>query len=307
MKQPINSLEEAVAAHLEFLEMGGMAPDLTQLSADMRAQVDEVTGMLELTEGVALRTAHPQLQESSAYLQRRRAELLIDTATTDLEKELLTKLDAALPAGAAVDSDYAPAGFCIPDLPVTGAFTVGTVGGRVRVWLVDVAQASDLERDTSHLISLDRVFRAFPETAGICLVCRDFSCLLLEPEDCAPVIEVPAGEFTARHYRRPIRPFIEALSVFVRELIPAWEVLPRFVAGSAQAMDVYAIARQAAEDSVQLIKDSGARARYPKKQVLGALGTAEVSSLSDMAIALYEGRRDAGEILCELRRLGGGR
>lgn len=305
MSEGIDPVEEAVASYLEFVELGGKAPDFTGLDPATRARVEEMIGMLELTEGMSLRTARPEDARGpgTSFAQHRTAKQLMETASSDLERELLSKLDASLPPAAPVDSDLPSAGFAFKDLPVLAGWTVGTLGGRVRVWLTDVDTASELEKDVSHLESLDRVFRAFPETAAICLVCRDLTCLLLEPEDCAPVIEVPAGAVTARRYRRPIQPVAQALSAFIRELIPIWEALPRFEAGTTQAMDVAALAGQAASEAVNLQKSAGARARYPKKEVLGSLDAAEIRAITEMAIGLYEGRRDPAEVEAELRKL----
>lgn len=305
MSERIDPVEEAVASYLEFVEMGGKAPDFSGLDPATRSQVEEMIGMLELTEGMALRTARPEEARGpgTSFAQHRTARQLMETAPSGLERELLSKLDAGLPPAAPVDSDLASAGFVFKDLPVLAGWTVGTLGGRVRVWLIDVDTATELEKDVGHLESLDRVFRAFPETAAVCLVCRDLTCLLLEPQDCAPVIEVPAGGVMPRRYRRPIQPVAEALSAFIRELIPAWEALPRFEAGTTQAMDVPALAEQAASDAINLQKSQGARARYPKKEVLGSLDAAEIKAIAGLAIGLYEGRRDPAEIDAELRKL----
>jgi hypothetical protein len=182
---------------------------------------------------------------------------------------------------------------------------VGTPGGRVRVWLAGLATATELESDVSHLESLDRVFRAFPETAAICLTCLDHTALLLEPQDCAPVIEVPAGVVMPRHYRRPIQPVGEALASFLRELVPAWEALPRFEPSNTEAIDVATIAELAASSSVELQRSAGARARYPKKEVLTGLGSREATALTEMAVSLYRGSRSPEEVAEQLRKLAG--
>jgi hypothetical protein len=306
VSETIDPVEEAVASYLEFLELGGRPPDFSHLDAPTRSKVQEMIGMLELTEGMALRSARPEDAQGFSSAQHRTAKQLIEASTPDLEREVLSKLDAVLPPAVRVDSDPVSSSLAIKDLPVLAGWTVGTVGGRVRVWLIDVATAGQLEQDVSHLEHLDRVFRAFTETAAICLVCRDLNCLLLEPEDCAPVIEVPSGGVTSRRYRRPIQPVAEALTLFIRELIPAWEALPRFDAGTPQATDVATLAGQAASDSVHLQKSAGARARYPKKEVLGSLDALEITSITEMAIALYEGRRSPAEVDAELRKLAAG-
>lgn len=295
-------VREAVARYLEYAELGGRAPDFSGLPAGVREKVEQIIGMLDLTEGVELRTAYPE--EALSGPGTRSASHLIESAS-EPDQEVLFELAEWLPGGTPVDIDGGPAGFALPDLPVAGSWTVGTTGGRVRVWRIDKPAAADLEKDTSHLVSLDRVFRAFSETAAICLVCDDMNCLLLEPQDCAPVIEVPAGGVTPRRYRRPIQPVGEALAAYVRELIPAWEALPRFETGTAHALNVPALADQAAAGAVSIQKALGARARYPKKEVLSALGDKEAFALAAMAVSLYEGRHTAEEVAAQLRKLAG--
>jgi hypothetical protein len=305
MSEAEDQVQEAVARWLEYSELGGRPPDFGDLSPEVRSQVDEILAMLDQTEGIALRTAYPDDTTSTGPSPGRSAAQLLQTASAEPDRELLYELDAWLPAGTPVDVDGAPAGFSLPGLPVAASWTVGTTGGRVRVWRIDVPAATELEKDTSHLVSLDRVFRAFSETAAICLVCGDLNCLLLEPQDCAPVIEVPAGGVTPRRYRRPIQAVGEALSSYIRELIPAWEALPRFETGSAHALDVSALAAEAANGAVGIQKALGVRARYPKKEVLSALGEAEAGALAQMAISLYEGRNTAEEVAAQLRKLAG--
>ncbi|HVL50211.1 MAG TPA: hypothetical protein VM754_01750 [Actinomycetota bacterium] len=303
MSEANDQVQATVARYLEYLELGGEAPDLGGLLPDVRRQVEEIVAMLELTEGVALRTADPESFQAAGRADSRTAEQLAGVSASERDRALLHQLATWLPPGAPVDLDGAPSGFSLPGLAVAGSWTVGTPGGRVRVWRVDVAGAVDLEKDTSHLESLDRVFRAFSETAAICLVGADLTCLLLEPQDCAPAIEVPAGGVAARRYRRPIQPVGEALSGFLRELVPAWEALPRFEAAAITALNVTELARRSAAESVGIQQALGARARFPKKEVLTSLGEPEAGGLAAMAIALYEGRRSPAEIDAWLREL----
>ncbi len=305
MSEANYEVQHAVAQYLEYAELGGTAPDFSSLPPELRAQVEEIIGILELTEGIALRTADPKGFRIGSRDTVRTAQQLAEASTSEPDRALLNELAASLPPGAPVDLDSAPVGFALPGLPVAGSWTVGTPGGRVRVWRVDVATALELEKVSSHLESLDRVFRAFPETAAICLVCSDRTSLLLEPEDCAPGIEVPAGGVMPRRYRRPVQPDGEALAAFLRELVPPWEALPRFEAGTASSIDVTALARKVAADSVGTQKELGTRARYPKKEVLSSLGEAETVALAQMAIGLYEGRRSPADVEAQLRQLAG--
>lgn len=304
MSEADDQVQQAVAAYLEHAELGGRAPDFSSLPPEVRREVEQVIGTLEMTEGIALRTAAPQVPPTGGAASRT-ARQLAEAAASEEDRALLTALDAWLPPGSPVDVDGAHAGFALPGLPVAASWTVGTPGGRVRIWRVDRPGAGELESDPTHLESLDRVFRAFAETAAICLVCNDLSSLLLEPQDCAPGIEVPAGGLTPRRYRRPIQPVGEALAAYLRELVPAWEALPRFEGGNAAAIDVTALAERSATGSVEVQKALGARARYPKKEVLSSLGEKEARILTELAIGLYEGRRTPADVEGQLRKLAG--
>lgn len=304
MSEVNDLVQQAVARYLEFVELGGPAPDFSALAPEVREQVEQVIGMLELTEGVSLRTADPE-KAAAERSDTRTARQLAETAGSEADRALLVTLDGWLPAGSPVDVDGVPEGFALPGLPVAGAWTVGTPAGRVRIWRVDVPAAAELEKEPGHLESLDRVFRAFPETAAVCLVCEDLSSLLLEPQDCAPGIDLPAGGLSPRRYRRPIQPAGEALASYLRELVPAWEALPRFEPSSTAALDVAALAQHAAGEAVGIQKALGVRARFPKKEVLSRLGDAESGALAELAIALYEGRRSPLEAEAELRKLAG--
>ena len=298
------AVQEAVARYLEYLELGGTPPNFSDLPPDLRTEVEEIIGLLQQTDGVQLRTADPQA-EASEQSRRRSARYLAEAAASDADRAVLMELASWLPAGTPVDVDGAPSGFALWGLPVSGAWTVGTSGGRIRVWSVDVPDATELEQNHAHLETLDQVFRAFPETAAVCMAARDLTCLLLEPQDCAPVIEVPSGGITPRRYRRPVEPLGQSVAAFVRELAPAWEALPRFEATGARPVDVRAFASEAATASVAGQKALGARARYPKKDALSTLGDSESLALAGMAVALYEGSRTPEEIQVELGKLAG--
>lgn len=301
MSESEPAVEEAVARHLEFMELGGTEPDLSRLTKQDRLRVREILDMLELTEGVALRGP----DGTEALNPGRTITQVAAASDSETDRALLQELEHWLPVNSPIDVDHTPDGFQLPGLPVVGSWTIGTPGGRIKLWLIDLSEAEELESDLTHLAGLDRVFRAFPETAAIGLVCRDYSCILLEPQDCAPVIEVPTGGITARRYRRPIQPVGEALSAFIRDLIPEWETLPRFEARNVQATDVATVAEESAEAAVGIQKALGARARYPKKEVLGSLGARETSAVAEMAVAIYEGRISLHEIEAQLRKLAG--
>lgn len=304
MSTPSDPVEEAVARILEQLELGGPEVVLDHLDPQQRAQVREIVQLLELTEGLPVDTARPG-EESPDQLTRRTARALMQSGTSEQDRAVLEELDRWLPAGVLVDVDDTPAGGILPGLQIASSWVIGTPGGRVRVWLVDTPNAGTLERDPSHLEQMDRAFRLLPDTAAVCLVGQDRSCLLLEPQDCGPGIEVPEGGVASRRYRRPVQPLGQALAVFTRELIPVWEALPRFDPPAPRALDVSALAHRSAQDAVDLQRAAGSRARHPKKEVLTALGEAEADSLGRLTAAIYEGRLGPEDVATQLDRLAG--
>src|SRR5687768_4140444 len=49
----VDRVQEALAAHLEHLEMGGPSPDLSHLTADEAERLRSLIALLDQTEGVA--------------------------------------------------------------------------------------------------------------------------------------------------------------------------------------------------------------------------------------------------------------
>jgi hypothetical protein len=150
----------------------------------------------------------------------------------------------------------------------------------------------------------------FPDTAALALVEPDLSCLVVQPEDCSPAIEVPRGSLVARRYRRPILPAAEALSVFLRELTPQWEPMQDFdEQASSITIDVAPIARERATHAIQEQVATGGRARKtnPKRKALTDLGEKESSELAGLVLAVGEGRLEPDVVEQELRRLAASR
>ncbi|MGH2829490.1 MAG: hypothetical protein ACRDJM_03295 [Actinomycetota bacterium] len=162
-----------------------------------------------------------------------------------------------------------------------------------------------MEANDERLRHLARVFRLLPDTTAVALVDMALSCLIVQPEDCAPAIEVPRGLLTARRYRRPVHPVGEALSVFLRELIPYWEPMGGLVEQAVLTIDVAPIAR---ERAVQAIGDqvaAGGRARKtnPKRKALTELGDKQAGDIAKLVLEIHEGRAQPDDVEGELRRL----
>lgn len=287
-------LQEALAAHLEHLELGGPEPDVSHLTAEEREALNGLIGLLDQTEGVAF--------------GRGRDEQRVDvTAATEAGDRILEALRDALPAAARIRNDPGATTSAVPGLRVLEGWVVGTFGGRVRVWQLEAAGA--IGSAEQWLRGLGRVFRTYPDTAAVALVEPDLSCLIVLPEDCAPAIEVPRGSIVARRHRRPVERVGEALSVFLRELIPSWEPMEDFGERTGDAIDVGSIARARAIHAVEDQVAAGGRARKsnPKRKALTELGEEEAGALAALVVEVHEGRANPDDVERELMRLASGR
>lgn len=285
-------VQEALAAHLEHLELGGPEPDVSHLTAAERDELRELIALLDSTEGLALHgEEHVRTGESSA---------------TPAGARLLAAVRDVLPPATRMVNDPAATTTGIDGMDVVEGWIVGTFGGRVRIWLLGSRDA--LQESDGWLRELERVFRLFPDTVGLALVEPDLSCLLVLPEDCAPTIEVPHGALVGRRYRRPVHPVDDALSVFLRELIPNWEPMVDITEQAHRLVDVAPIANERAEVAIEEQIAAGNRARKtnPKRKALTELGPRHASGLSKLVLQVHEGRMDPAEVEAELRRLAGG-
>lgn len=283
-------VQEALAAHVEHLEIGGPEPDVSHLSPAERERLESLIGLLDQTEGVAFGRGLDERTE--------------EAASTEAGERLVAVLHDALPPGARIGKDPAAPTIAVPGMTVAEGWIVGTFGGRIRVWLL--GEGSSLEGSDEWLRNLDRLFRLFPDTAALALVEPDLSCLLVQPEDCAPAIEVPRGSLVARRYRRPIHPVGEALSVFLRELTPQWEPMQGIDEETSNvSIDVAPIARERATRAIQDQVAAGGRARKtnPKRTALTDLGEREASDLAAFVLEVNEGRAQPDAVEQELRRL----
>jgi hypothetical protein len=294
MTESHDKVQEALAAHLEHAELGGPAPDLSHLSEDERTKLDELISLLDATERVSLGR---DLTGGGA----------IKLASTEEGKRLVAVLHDTLPPGARVAPDPATSSVEIEAMSVVEGFIVGTFGGRVRVWLL--ADDGALSRSDGWLRGLERVFRLFPDTVGIALVEPDHSCLLVQPEDCAPTIEVPRGSLVGRRYRRPVGPVGEALGVFLAELIPHWEPLQDIGDPASRVIDIRPIAEERAVVAIDEQVAAGGRARKtnPKRKALTELGEGDTAALTRLLVDLHEGRATVDNVEEELRRLASNR
>lgn len=292
-------VQDALAAHVEHLEVGGPEPDVSHLTPAELERLRELIGLLEQTEGVAFGRGLEGERESRSWREAASSEV---ETTTPEGKRLVGALRDALPAIARISSDPTAVTFAVPGMAVTEGWVVGTFGGRVRVWLL--ADEGALGGSDAWLRHLDRVFRLLPDTAALTLVEPDLSALLVQPEDCAPTIEVPGGSLVGRRFRRPVHPVGEVLSAFVRELTPYWEPMGDIGGGGTGAIDVPPVAREVADRAITEQAATGRRARTTaKKDALTALGERQASRLAELLLEVHEGRVEPDDVSEALRRL----
>jgi hypothetical protein len=294
MSAPDDRVQEALEAHLDHLELGGPEPDVSHLSVEEREKLEALIGLLDQTEGVAFGRG---LDESRADV----------SASTDSGQRVLAALSDALPPAARVGRDPAMTTIEVPGMPAVEGWVVGTFGGRIRVWLLEEEGA--LAASDAWLGHLARVFRLLPDTTAVALVEPDLSCLIVQPEDCLPRIEVPRGSLVPRRYRRPVQPVGEALSAFLLELIPHWEPLEPITERVVPTVEVEPDVRERAGRAVQDQVAAGGRARKtnPKRKALTSLGETDAAGIADLVLEVHDGRVRPDEVEDVLRRLAGTR
>lgn len=291
-----DALQEALAAYLEHLEMGGPEPDTSHLSAGEKSQLRELVDALELTAGVAFDKGEPDVP-------------VRDSATTAEGDQLLAELRGSLPPGVRIEADENRLVERFAGVGILDRWIVGTFGGRVRVWLLDSDAATAFEESAETWADLNRVFRMFPDMSAIALTGKDMSCLIVEPQDAAPQIQVPSGSMIGRRYKRAIEPIAQALPKFLDELIPFWDPMPAFDPGSRPRVDVSEIVQDLARDAIEHQRHVGDRARKgnPKKDALTALGDKEISALNSLTNDLYNGALGPDEVEAWIERSAGSR
>jgi hypothetical protein len=285
-------IQEALAAHLEHLEMGGAAPDVSHLTGRERRELQELIEALELTEGVAFGRGR---EEGSAGLE----------AATGEGERLLAELRASLPPGVRLEADGNRLIAHVGGIPVVDRFVVGTFGGRVRVWLLDLDGIEAVEESGDALSDLGRVFRMFPDMSAVALVGRDLSCVIVEPEDTSPRIEVPSGSLVSRRYNRAVEPVARSLPAFLDELIPYWDPMPPLDTESGVHVDIAEVASGFATAAVETQRRMGERARKgnPKKDALTAFGPRESKAVDALVRGLFDGSIDPADVESRIERV----
>ena len=292
MAESGNRVQEALAAYLDYLEMGGPEPETDHLDPREREELRELIEALRLTEGIEF-----GLGRGSSGTRGTIHGPAVATPHHGPSEHLLAQLRENLPPDVRLESDGARAPQ-VGGVDVSDGWIVGTFGGRVRVWLLAIETAQELESNTECLPDLARAFGALPDTSAVALVAEDLSCLIVLPEDCAPQISIPSGSLVGRGFSHPVRPAPDAIGDLLGELIPYWDPIPAFETeagstfGSAVPSDEHAAA------AIEEQRNIGRRARKgnPKKDVLLALGGEEAATISGLIDGLIDGSVDPGDI-----------
>jgi hypothetical protein len=173
------------------------------------------------------------------------------------------------------------------------------------VWLVDVATIEAVEDDADTLADLGRVFRMFPDMSAVALVGRDLSCVIVEPEDTAPQIQVPSGSLVSRRYKRAIQPVVQSLPAFLDEIIPYWDPMPALDPDSGVRIGIAEVAGDVVRGAIERQRGIGQRARRgnPKKDVLTAFGEKETRGVDALVKGLFDGSIDPEEVGHRIERL----
>ena len=295
-------IEQALAAHLEHLEMGGPEPDTSHLTDSEREELQQLIAGLELTQGVAFGLGRregidePVPSRSTGALAEGRPEQ---------SDALVAELHAALPPEARLVSDAPVSVSHVGGIEVVDAWIVGTFGGRIRIWLLAAEHAHEIEQNSDCLDDLNRVFRMTADTAAIALVGTDLSCLVVRPEDTGPQIHVPSGSLIGRRYTRSIQPVGEAVSAFLHELIPYWDPVPAFDHSAGISVDLSVVGEDAVTAAVEEQRRIGERARKgnPKKDALLELGSKEINALTKLAKGLFDGTADPNDVAERIEKL----
>jgi hypothetical protein len=265
--------------------MGGAEPDFSYLTNDERRDLQELMDALDLTQGVQ-------------FGRGREEGSVVPDAATEEGTRLLAELRGSLPPGVRLEADDNRLIAQLGSVPIVDRFIVGTFGGRVRVWLVDVDAVLAIEKGVHTLADLGRVFRMFPDMSAVALVGRDLSCVIVEPEDTAPQIQVPSGSLVSRRYKRAIEPVARALPRFLDELIPYWDPMPAFDPASGVRIEITEVAGDVVSAAIENQRRIGERARKgnPKKDALTAFGDKETKAVDALVKGLFDGSIDPDDL-----------
>src|SRR5438552_6341924 len=187
--------DEMVDAYLQHLLQGGQAPDLAGMDARERAGLERTFTLLDAIAGIDPDLVPPYEDDAVARaLGLSPPAPASDAADT---RRRITREIERLRRGALVLPDEEAA-----ELPDARSDLLVRVGGaRIRVAIVGPAELAHPEE---LLREADRLLYPSPETAAVALVAGDehVSTQVVQPQDCRPAVETPAGRGVGPRPRR---------------------------------------------------------------------------------------------------------
>lgn len=275
MTEPNNRVDKVIDAFLDYLEGNREEPTLDHLTDDERVEALRLIDSIRAGRGLDPYSSPPSLESLLAgttfdgSLER---DLPIDDDMLDLVRGELGP-DAAVVR----DVDASERG-------LAGDFVLLVEGQRLRV--VVVAATTALTGDRA-LASAHALFGAFPDTCGVLLVHPDaeMSSIAIDPFDAAECIVVPSGVVERPRARRPVLPFLDSVRLYMEFVAP--DLSDSAGPLERRELDAAALARVAAQRSVEAIAADGQRARIPaKKEAWGSFGDAQTTALAALVLGL---------------------
>ena len=179
-------VQEALAAYLDHLEMGGNEPNISHLTEDERRRAPGTDRRARAHRGGRVR---PRPRGGGPAVPRRqpmRASGCSPSCVSSSHR-------ACGSSRTATGSSLRSAGIAIVD-----RFVVGLSGAECAVWLARHRSGPQRSRGTRTHLPISA------ECSGCSPICRrwrwsvsDLSCVIVEPEDTAPQIQVPSGSLVS--------------------------------------------------------------------------------------------------------------
>jgi hypothetical protein len=301
--QPDEHSEDLIDACIRRLVEGRDAPGLGGIHADERARLEATFRLLDAVAGIDPDLVPPlEADPVARALGFTPAVATVAPAlpAEDVPARIAREVER-LRRGALVLPDEEAAE--LPD--ARSDLLVRVAGLRIRVV---VAAPEELAHPAELLREADRLFFRFPETAAVALVAddADLSCLVVEPQDCRPALEAPAGRRAGPRPRRQRLSLGAALASYLDEVEPVWEEPGMLTDGPDRDFDVAVVAAETAAAVVRRLKDEASRARIPAKALAyAALGEYETEELARLVMDVAEGRlagEQVGERIARLVR-----
>lgn len=289
--------DEMVDAYIRHLLQGQDPPDLANVDAGARADLEKTFTLLDAVAGIDPDLVPPAENDPVAQALGFDPDQTASAARAgppdDARRRIIQEV-GLMNRGALVTSDEEAA-----SLPEARSDLLVRVGGvRIRIAILG---ADELTRLEELLSEADRLFYRFPETAAVALVGGDddLSCQLVEPQDCRPAVETPKGTRVGPRPRRPQLPLRSALMSYLDDIEPVWEEPEAMADAADRELDVEAVAAGIATAVVRRLEDEASRARVPAKRVaFAALGDREIEELTRLVVDVSRGRiagEDIGE------------